>query len=255
MIAGAGLFAVAFALAYRRQVDAREEVQSLLGELRVAHARLAEHAQRIEDLTRGAERQRMARELHDTLAQGLAGLILLIEAAADHLRDQRTSRASEVLDHALVRARQTLAEARQAIGDLREPAADEDVEAAIRGEAERFTRASGVPCDLDVAALAAVSGEPGRQVGGIVAEALNNVARHACARKVTLSASHEDGQVALLIQDDGIGFDVEAEEARAGRYGLVGMRERARLAGGTLSIEAAPGRGTRVCLRLPRRGE
>ena len=196
----------------------------------------------------------MARELHDTLAQGLAGLILLIEAASDHLRDQRAGRAGEILEHALVRARQTLAEARQAIDGLRDVPASDDVEATIRREAERFAKASGIPCHLDVAALEDVTGDACQEAGRIVAEALSNVARHARASQVTLSASREDGQVALVVEDDGIGFDVAAEAARPGHYGLVGMRERARLAGGTLRVEAAPGSGTRVCLRLPRRG-
>jgi NarL family two-component system sensor histidine kinase YdfH len=252
-LAAAGFFAVAFAFGYRRQVDARDEVQSLLRELTVAHERLADHARRIEDLTRAAERQRMARELHDTLAQGLAGLILLIEAAADHLRDQRAGRAGEILQHALVRARETLAQARQAIDGLREAPASDDLEATIRREAERFTKASGIPCRMDVAALAGLSADACQEVARIVAEALSNVAQHACARAVTLSAVPADGQVEVVVEDDGIGFDVRAEEARPGHYGLTGMRERARLAGGAVRVETAPGRGTRVCVRLPAR--
>jgi NarL family two-component system sensor histidine kinase YdfH len=251
MIVVSGVFAVAFAFAYRRQVHAREEVQTLLGELTGAHQRLAEHAHRIEDLTRTAERQRMARELHDTLAQGLAGVVLLVEAASGHLRDQRSSRAAEILDHALVRARQTLTEARQAIDDLRERPVPEDAEAAIRSEVDRFTRASGVPCRVEIAAIAAIDSDARQEAALIVAEALRNVARHARADAVTLSAAPADGRIDLVVEDDGVGFDLDAEETRPGHYGLVGMRERARLAGGSLRVETAPGKGTRVCLRLP----
>ena len=251
MIVVPGVLAVAFALAYRRQVSAREETQTLFGQLTEAHQRLAEHARRIEDLTRTAERQRMARELHDTLAQGLAGVVLLVEAAADHLRDQRSSRATEILEHALVRARQTLTEARQAIDDLRDRPVSDDAEAAIRSEVDRFTRASGVPCRVEIAALEAIDGDARQETALIVAEALRNVARHARAGAVTLSAVRADGQIDLVVEDDGIGFDLDAEQTRPGHYGLVGMRERARLAGGALRVETAPGKGTRVCLRLP----
>jgi NarL family two-component system sensor histidine kinase YdfH len=255
MIVLTSLFAVVFALGYRRQVDARAEVQSLLDELGAAHQQLAAHALRIEELTRTAERQRMARELHDTLAQGLAGLILLIEAANDHLRDQRSGRATSILEHALARARQSLAEARQAIEGLREvqPGAD-DLESIVRSEADRFTRATGVPCRVEVTSSRPIGSGLCEDARRILAEALSNVARHARARSVTVSTSADDGQVVLNVRDDGLGFEPALAEGRAGHYGLVGMRERARLAGATLTVESAPGSGTCVRVRLPAGG-
>jgi NarL family two-component system sensor histidine kinase YdfH len=248
------LFALFFALAYRRQWDARQRVQSLLGELTEAHDRLAEHALRIEDLTLAAERQRMARELHDTLAQGLAGLILQIEAATDHLGEGREARASTILRHSLARARQTLAEARDAIAGLREDRpSTRDLGSAIRIEADRFTRASGIPCRLEVDALSDVAADACEQGTRIVAEALANVAQHSRASAVALSAQTDGSEVSLVIEDDGIGFEAALEASRPGHYGLMGMRERARMAGGAFRLEASPGRGTRVEVRLPRR--
>ncbi len=251
---GAALFAIFFALAYRRQADARQEVQSLLARLTEAHGRLAGYASRIEGLTLAAERQRMARELHDTLAQGLAGLILQIEAATDHLAEGREARAATILRHTMARARETLTEARDAIAGLRDVGPPTgDMDSAIRIEADRFTRASGVPCRLEVEALSDVAPDASGQCPRIVAEALANVAQHAHASSVALSARSEGGQVTLVIEDDGIGFEPEREESRAGHYGLMGMRERARMAGGSFRLEAAPGHGTRVELRLPRK--
>jgi NarL family two-component system sensor histidine kinase YdfH len=93
----------------------------------------------------------MARELHDTLAQGLAGLILQLEAATSHLADHNTARTAAILEQAMMRARQTLAEARQAIDDLRsERPASGDLAAAMHHEARRFTDATGIPCTLEV---------------------------------------------------------------------------------------------------------
>jgi NarL family two-component system sensor histidine kinase YdfH len=106
---------------------------------------------------------------------------------------------------------------------------------------------------MDLAALSDVAAGACPQGGRIVAEALGNVARHARARAVTLSARSEGCQIVLVVEDDGIGFDLELEQARPGHYGLMGMRERARLLGGSLQVDAAPGQGTRVQLYLPRR--
>ena len=116
-------FVVAYVSLYSRQTEARARAQALLSELETAHRELAEYAARVEDLTLAAERQRMARELHDTLAQGLAGLILQLEAANSHLASGRVERAKEILVQAMTRARNTLADARRAIGDLRQGAA------------------------------------------------------------------------------------------------------------------------------------
>jgi len=97
-------------------------VAELLAELESANRQLTEYAARVEDLTIAAERQRMARELHDTLSQGLAGLILQLEAADAHLAADRPERARGILEQSMEKARGTLKEARQVIDDLRQPA-------------------------------------------------------------------------------------------------------------------------------------
>lgn len=246
------LFVVIYVLLYTRQMEAREQAQALLVELEAANQQLAEYAVQVEDLTLVAERQRLARELHDTLAQGLAGLILQLEAARSQLDQGRTNRAGEIIDQAMARARSTLAEARQAIGDLRAPQeAVEDLGQALRREAERFSAATGIPCALEINLTAPLPEQAGQHVLRIVAEALSNVAQHAQAGQVWVSAVQAAGAVEIAVRDDGVGFAAAGGGPGAGHYGLVGMRERARLAGGELGISSAPGQGTTVRLRLP----
>jgi NarL family two-component system sensor histidine kinase YdfH len=246
------IFVVVYVMLYTRQMEAREQAQALLEELESTHRQLAEYATQVEDLTLAAERQRMARELHDTLAQGLAGLILQLEAAHSQLEQGHSTRAGEIIDQAMARARATLHEARQAIGDLRTPdSATVDLGLAIRREAERFSRATGIPCAVDIALDAPLPARANEHVMRVVAEALNNIAQHAQAGQVWISAVQGTGGVEVVVRDDGIGFAAGATESQAGHYGLVGMRERARLAGGALEVASAPGQGTTVRLHLP----
>lgn len=245
------LFVVIYVLLYTRQLEARAKAQALLEELERTNRQLAEYAAQVENLTLTAERQRMARELHDTLAQGLAGLILQLEAARSQIDQGRSGRAGEIIDQAMARARATLHEARQAIADLRAPqGAVDDLGLAIRREAERFSQATGIPCALEIN-LAAPLPEPASQHAlRIVAEALSNVAQHAQASQVWISALQRDGAMEITVRDDGVGFDASANGSLAGHYGLVGMRERARLAGGTVEVASAAGQGTVMRLSL-----
>ncbi len=253
------LFVVIYVALYMRQVEARDRARTLLRELEIAHAELAEHAERIEALTLAAERQRMARELHDTLAQGLAGLLLQLEAADSHLDAGRGERAQGIVQQAMARARATLAEARRAIDDLRATQLSApDLAAAIRDEAAHFSGATGIPCNLDLALPDALPPALCEHALRAVAEGLTNVARHAQAQQVGVRAAEDGAWLTIEVRDDGTGFDPEAALTRAGHYGLLGLRERARLAGGALEIDSAPGEGARLTLRLPlrkRKGE
>ena len=145
------VFVLMFVWMFDRQNKAREEAQNALRELDVAHRQLTEYAAQVEDLTLANERQRMARELHDTLAQGLAGLVLQLEAIDSHLSRGNTTKAQAITQQAMDRARSTLADARRAIDDLRSGDVPEvDLETAVREEADRFTAASGIPCELSI---------------------------------------------------------------------------------------------------------
>ncbi|MBN1889319.1 MAG: sensor histidine kinase [Thermoflexales bacterium] len=245
-------FVIVYVALYTRQAEARAHAQTLLRELETAHRQLAEYAAQVEELALAAERQRMARELHDTLAQGLAGLILQLEAASSHLASQRTERAQAIVQQAMARARVSLADARRAIGDLRqERVAPADLAAAIRTEVDRFSTATAIPCALELSLPAELTDALCEHALRMVAEGLTNTARHAQANRAWVNVTHADGWLHIQVGDDGAGFDPLTVASQAGHYGLLGMRERARLAGGTLEIDSRPGRGTVLRLRLP----
>lgn len=246
------LFAAFFAFAFYRQIEAREQAQNLLKELEEAHQQLAEYALEVEKLTLSNERQRMARELHDTLAQGLAGLILQLEAANIHIEQKHTDKTQEILQQALTRARGTLVDARRAIADLRIELFDpQSLGEGITREVERFRNATGIPCEMTLNLPERITDEVSEHIFRTITEGLGNIARHAQASQAAVEFSGDNHQFIVRIWDDGIGFDPEAEITRSGHYGLLGIRERARLAGGVLTIESSPGKGTQIHLSLP----
>jgi NarL family two-component system sensor histidine kinase YdfH len=244
------LFIAIYVTLYSRQVEARARAQALLADLEIANWHLSEYAAQVEDLTIASERQRMARELHDTLSQGLAGVILQLEATDAHLAHDRPERAREILQQTMQQARATLSEARRAIGDLRQghtaPVAMVEL---LREEVESFTRATGIPCELVLDLQAPVPDELCEPVLRSVSESLSNIARHSRASQATVRLANVDGHLLVEVRDDGSGFDPLA--VGQGHYGLLGMRERVRLAGGSLQVISRPGEGTAVVLHLP----
>ena len=245
------VFILVYVTMYIREIEARSRAQTLAQELEAANRQLTEYAAQVEDLTLTTERQRMARELHDTLSQGLAGLILQLEAVDSHLSRGHADKAQSIVQQAMDRARTTLADARRAIDDLR--ASDQapiDLATAIRAEADRFSAATGLPCDVDVTLPSDAAAALGDNVVRMISEALTNVARHARATRVQLQLRSVDQAIEFIVRDDGRGFDPAAID-QAGHYGLIGLRERARLMGGTVSIDSRPGQGTTLRVNVP----
>ena len=228
------IFVGMYVTMYLRQAEAREKAQALANELEAANHQLSEYATRVEDLSIANERQRMARELHDTLSQGLAGVILQLEAADAHLTHDRPAKAQSIIGNAMEQARVTLAEARHAIDDLRQPSLD-DLDSALRLEISRFTDATGIPCDYHADHSQPVPDPVKETVLRVVAEALTNVAHHAQAKHVAVEVRMKDKHLSVTIQDDGVGFDASA--IPAGHYGLLGIRERVRLMNGKFEIQ------------------
>jgi len=235
---------------YTRQAEARERAQTLASELETANQQLTEYAARVEDLTIAAERQRMARELHDTLSQGLAGLILQLEAADAHLTNNRHEKAQSIVGNAMGQARATLADARRAIDDLRQSSLD-DLDSALRLEISRFTNATGIPILFHSDQTPPLPDPVKETLVRAVAEALTNVANHAQAQNVAVDIRMKDKSISVTIQDDGQGFDASA--IPSGHYGLLGIRERVKMLNGDLEIQS--NNGTILKIEIPIRAE
>jgi two-component system, NarL family, sensor histidine kinase YdfH len=243
------IFVAMYVELYTRQSKANEKAQELLTELETTNQQLTEYAAQVEDLTIASERQRMARELHDTLSQGLAGLILQLEAVDANLAGGKTERGRQIIQQAMESARMTLSEARLAIDDLRQgqlTGCSEDLQKKI----SQFTDSTAIPCDfhcnLDECLTAAVADA----LVGVVTESLMNISRHANAKHVSINVDAQDNILALEIQDDGRGFDPSSVPA-VGHYGLIGMHERVSLVNGTMEVISQPGAGTTIKVRIP----
>ena len=146
------------------------------------------------------------------------------------------------------KARATLAEARRAIDDLRRPPAA-DLATALHQEAGHFSASTGIACRTVIETPTDLP-EPILEAAlRAVSESLSNVARHARAQHVDLTVAVTDGCLEIEVADDGIGFDPQSVEA--GHYGLLGIRERVRLAGGSLQVGSEAGHGTHLHIRFP----
>jgi NarL family two-component system sensor histidine kinase YdfH len=245
-------FVVVYVIMFDRQAKARHHTHRLLEELETAHRQLTQYATRIEDLTLTTERQRMARELHDTLAQGLAGLILQLEAVDARLMRAESEKAREIVQQAMGRARATLTDARRAIQDLRaEDTPTKELSEIVREEVDRFKQATGIPCHLVLSLPNQIPSTTKETAQRAVAEGLTNVARHAQANQVWLSFKEKEGKLEVCVRDNGIGFETSKIMDIAGHYGLIGLRERARLAGGMFEVTSVTGEGTTLTLYLP----
>jgi two-component system, NarL family, sensor kinase len=214
----------------------------------IERARLAEDATR---LARAEERTRLAREIHDTLAQGLTAIALNIEGAM-HRMDKHPDQARERLARALAMARENLEDARRSVLDLRGAAGLEGkpLAEALNGLARAFTSDTGVPATVKPANVGSLPLRTEMELYRIAQEALTNVRKHAHAHSAEISLRRRGGTLTLSVRDDGRGFDRARREAPSG-VGLIGMRERARLLGGRLRISSAPDRGTTVVARIP----
>jgi len=230
-----GGFIVLLMVMFNQQLIERQKAEELAESLESANAKLAASSAKIESLTLQNERQRMARELHDTLAQGVAGLVLQLEAVKAHLASNRTERASTIVEQSITRARSTLAESRAAIDDLR--AAPANLSEAVREKIDRFIQATGIPCEMEISVNEnQLSPETTNHALNILSESLTNIARHAQATQAHVKWMLQDQNLELEVRDNGKGFDVK--QNTSGHYGLIGMHERARLTGGMLSIES-----------------
>jgi signal transduction histidine kinase len=229
------------------------EDQELI-ELLAPHAAVAmENArlwERSRELSIVEERNRLARELHDSLVQKLFGVVLAAQSAATLLeRDSRAAR--EQVEHLQELAQQAVVELRSLVFQLRPAEIEtEGLGAALRSHVDVLRRAHGA--DISLALTGAPRLRPGvdEEVFRIAQESLQNALRHSGGDRIDVRLDEGAGGLRLAVADDGAGFEPEEAGLRSRRLGLTSMEERARALGGRLTIDSGPGRGTTITLEV-----
>jgi signal transduction histidine kinase len=237
--------------ARKRTIDELGETNARLAAAMEENAQL--HAQLVasaRDAGVHDERERLAREIHDTIAQGLAGIVAQLQAARSGADRERH------LDTAAELARSTLVEARRSVQALRpEPLEAARLPDALADVAARWSEVNGVPAAVTTTGTARQL-HPEVEIALLRTgqEALANVGKHAAASRVGVTLSYMEDVVTLDVRDDGIGFDPDcpaSEPADGSGFGLTGMRQRVARVAGRLEIESAPGEGTAVSATVP----
>ncbi len=202
-----------------------------------------------------SERQRLAQEIHDGLIQELTGAVLQLELC-EKMFKKDVSQVPDRLSQAKKQARKCLQQLRQLTFDLRLTAVKElGLVEALHRHCDDLSRENGLAIKFKVTKVHVdVPQSLARMLFCIGREALLNVVKHAKARRIEVSLTFDQQHVILTVKDDGSGFEVERTFAKAEtqkKFGIVGMRERAHLLGGSLHLESAPQRGTEVIASIP----
>jgi ligand-binding sensor domain-containing protein/signal transduction histidine kinase len=199
-----------------------------------------------------AERNRIAREIHDTLAQGFVGVSVQLELTAHLLAQSQVLEASQQVDRTRDLVREGLADARRSIWDLRAAGAQATLPMRLTRLVEQ-SATEHLKADIDIGGTYRVlSSSIENEVFRIVQEALANVVRHSRATRVALRLRYHPNELTMTVSDNGCGFHTTDTTLPAkGHFGLQGMRERANQIGGTLNVESSPDSGTTVTLTVP----
>jgi len=246
VFAAGTLLSVAYMATVVRQ---SRERQRLIEQLQATRAELAAAERQAGTL---AERQRLARDLHDTLTQGFASVVLLLEAAEESLALGRP--VERHIEQALRSARDNLAESRRVVWALRpRPLAEQPLAQALGELTGRLGEETGLRAETIVTGtIRPQPAEVEEALLRIVQEALANVRKHAAASRVTVTLSYLDTMTMVDVHDDGVGFDHAATVAAAGAgLGLHAMAERVAALGGSVAVESAPGEGTTIAVQVP----
>jgi signal transduction histidine kinase len=214
----------------------------------IENARLYERSR---ELSAIEERNRLARDLHDSVVQKLFGVALAAESASTLLERDRSQARGEV-DRLGELAQEAIAELRALVFQLRPAVVETDgLAAALRKHVEVLRRAHRLEIDLEVSGADRLRPGLDEEVFRIAQEALHNALRHSGASRIAVRLSEPDGLLSLSVEDDGVGFEPNAAGVRSRRLGLTSMEERASALGGTLSVRSRPGAGATIELEVP----
>ena len=239
----------------RREAEtAREESQTLLAELQETHRELQVYAAQAEELAAAEERNRLARDLHDSVTQTLFSMTLTAESTRILLERDPTKVAAQ-LDRLLELAQNALAEMRSLISHLRpKTVAEEGLMPALRRHIAERGNQDGLSVALHREGYdedRRLPPETEEALFRIVQEALNNVVKHAQTNQAEVRLRLRDQAASLLVEDRGVGFDPTRVSSGTSHLGLTSIRERVRALGGTLEIESQPGAGTCIRVEVP----
>lgn len=239
----------AFARAMKTSEEAQLESQRLLAELQTAHTQLQNYAARVEELAISEERNRLAREMHDTLGHRLTVASVQLEGA-QRLIENDPGRAAGMVETVRDQVREALNELRATVATLREPlVTDLTLTASLKRLAESFEQATDLTLHLDLPEdLCPLPHAYRLALYRAAQEALTNVQRHAQAHNIWLTLKPVEGGVEMTINDDGVGFPIETREAA---FGLRGMRERIAHLNGELQLGGRDGGGAQIRITLP----
>ena len=211
-------------------------------------ARLSETARQSAVLE---ERNRIARDIHDTLAQGFTGVVVNLEASSRALKKDDQALAAVHIEHARELAQHGLAEARQSVQALRpHPPDDASIQTELQALAALLQETGAVQAKFECTGEArSIAPEVWTEMIRIAQESTTNVLKHAQANNVNIALAYEPHSLSLTVSDDGLGFELTLD-AHDG-FGLIGMQERAKRIGARLHIQGRPGQGTRILLSVP----
>ena len=204
----------------------------------------------VRDIATLEERNRLAREIHDTLAQGFVGVIRQLEVAK-RMVDKDIEGANKHLDQAETLARYSLNEARRSVLSLRQSLVKHvSLPDAIRDEASRFSEINDIPVNVNISGQPVeLKADDEESLLRVFQEAITNIGRHSNASMVDVDLSYNDGSINLSIHDNGAGFDTRMK--KQGSFGIIDMKERVSLLKGQFKIESKPGSGTTIFVNIP----
>jgi signal transduction histidine kinase len=250
LYSGALIFVAAFSDITLQAEAARRRSENLLAQLQEVNEQLQAYADQAEKLAVANERNRLARDLHDSVAQTLYGLTLQSEAASRKLAAGQPEAVEDDLREIRDSAQETLQETRLLIFELRPPILEEEgLAAALRTRLDAVEARSGLRIINEIRDVGRLAPQVETAFYRIAQEALNNSMKHAQASEIKVALNREEATLHLAIVDNGIGFSVE-NPGRHGGIGLQGMRERAEQIGGQLYLQSQPGQGTSVTMEL-----
>jgi signal transduction histidine kinase len=235
------------AIFYMNSEDAKDK-------LNAANQKLQEYAKNAEALAVAEERNRLARDLHDSVTQSLYSLTLFAEAATEELAAGELDTVGNHLKELRQTSRQALQEMRLMIFELRPPELDEKgLALALQERLEAVEARAGLETDIKVDFTERLNSNLELGLYSIAREAMNNILKHSQATKVEITLNRDDEKVILEICDNGIGLDDSAENFNSG-LGIKGMQERANQIGASLDLERVPEGGTRLRVEVPNDG-